>query len=234
MKIEKAVVVFFSLFFAVSGLSAEEKSHIGTAIHIQKTGNYTYIKLNEEGKEVWLATFPINVSAGDKVEYMGGILMKDFHSNALNKTFDSILLITRIRVLNGGILMDKQNIPRDEYHKNIPKKEHVLSIPKSGEIVKAENGKTIEEIFSEREQLKDKEIAVRAKVMKVSRNILGKNWVTLRDGTGVSPYDKLLAITSDNVSVDDIHVVKGIVKSDVDIGAGYRYKVILDNAKFTK
>lgn len=235
------VVILFTMFFAVSGLSAEDSkrpeeiSHIGTVTYTKTAGKYTYIQLDENGKEVWLATMPIKVSAGDKVEYIGGLLMKDFHSNAMNKTFDSILLITRIRVLNENSPTEQQDIPDDEYHKNIiPEKKNAVSIPKRGEIVKVENGKTIEEIFLERGELRDKEITLRAKVIKVSSNILDKNWITLHDGTGIPPDDKLIAITSENVNVDDILTVKGIVKTDVNIGAGYSYKVLLEDAKFTK
>ena len=88
--IKTAVVVLFILFFAASGLSVEdakdakrpkppeEKSHIGTVTYTKNAGGYTYIKLDEQDKEVWLATLPLNISAGDKVEYTGGDVMKDF------------------------------------------------------------------------------------------------------------------------------------------------------------
>ncbi len=238
--IKTAVVVLFTLFFAAPELPAEdakrpeEKSHIGTVTYTKNTDRYTYIKLDEQGKEVWLATLGMKVSVGDKVEYIGGLLMKDFHSNAMDKTFDFILLVTRVRVLKEVSLKDEQPIPSDEYHKNLPGKEHALSMPKSGEILKAEGDKTIEEIFSEREQLKDKVVTVRAKVMKVSKNILGKNWVTLQDGTGVLPDNRLIATTLESVNIGDIITAKGIIRTDVDMGAGYKYKVLLEDAKFTK
>ncbi|MEF9475509.1 MAG: hypothetical protein L0958_02185 [Candidatus Mariimomonas ferrooxydans] len=228
------------LFFTVSVASAkdtkrpDEISYIATVISTQTAGKYTYIKLDEQGKEVWLATLPLNVSVGDKIEYMGGDVMKDFHSKGLDKTFDSIRFVIRIRVLNEDSLKDKQVIPGDEYHKNIPGKKQTVSIPKSSEIVKAEDGKTINEIISERDELKDKEVTLRAKVMKISRNITGKNWVTLRDGTGVSPDDKIIATTSEDVNIDDTLLVRAIVKTDIDLGSGYKYKVLLENAKFTK
>ena len=237
---KKTVVVFFALFFAVSGLSAEdakppeEKSHIGTVTFTQTAGKYTYIKLDEQGKEIWLATSISKVSVGDKVQYIGGLLMKDFHSRAMEKTFDFILLVTRISVLNGRSLASKQPIQGDEYHKNISKEEQTIPIPKSGEIVKVEDGKTIEEIFSEREELKDKVVTIRAKVMKVGKNIVGKNWVTLQDGTGVSPDNKLIATTLESVNISDILKVKGILRTDMNIGAGYKYKILLEDAKFTK
>ncbi len=246
---KKAIVVLFILFFVAPELSAEdvkdvkrpeEKSHIGTVTYTKDTGNYTYIKLDEQGKEVWLATSTLKVSVGDKVEYIGGLLMKDFHSKAMDKTFDFILLVTRVRILNEDSLKDKQPIPSedakrpDEYHKNLSENKSTLSIPKSGEIEKAEDGKTIEEIFSERKQLKDKVVTVRAKVMKVSKNILGKNWVALQDGTGVLPDNRLIATTLESVNIGDIITAKGIIRTDVDIGTDYKYKVLLEDAKFTK
>lgn len=237
--LKKAIVVLFILFFVAPELSAEdvkdaerpeEESHIGTVTHTKHAGVYTYIKLDEQGKEVWLATFPIKVSVGDKVEYIGGILMKDFHSKAMDMTFDFILLITQIRNLNDNPLEDKQ----PEYHESLSENKSTLSIPKSGEIEKAEGDKTIEEIFSEREQLKDKEVTVRAKVMKVSKNILGKSWVALQDGTGVSPDNKLIATTLESVNIGDIITAKGIIRTDVDIGTNYKYKVLIEDTKFTK
>ena len=47
-----------------------------------------------------------------------------------------------------------------------------------GEIAPLEGGKTIADIHTESEKLKDQQVTLRAKVMKVSENILGKNWGT--------------------------------------------------------
>lgn len=232
--------LFLILFFTIpdaspkDAKSSEEKPHIGTVTFTQTAGNYAYIKLDEHGKEVWLATQPLNVSVGDKIEYMGGYVMKNFHSKGMKKTFDSIFFTDRIRVLNEDSLKDKQVIPDDEYLESIAGKKHTVSIPKSSEIVKTADGKTINEIISEKDQLKDKEVTLRAKVMKVSKNIMGKNWVTLRDGTGVSPDDKLIATTSEDVNIGDIITAKGIVKTNVNLGSGYKYRVLLEDAKFTK
>ena len=75
---------------------------------------------------------------------------------------------------------------------------------------------------------------MRAKVMKFSENILGKNWITLQDGTGVAPENKLVVTSSEIAAVGDALVVKGLVKSNIDIGAGYTYKVLLEEASFTR
>ncbi|MBI4687613.1 MAG: hypothetical protein HY756_07505 [Nitrospirae bacterium] len=227
---------FLILFFAASAALADlkETSNIGTVKSAETAGKYTYIKLDEQGKEVWLATSPMNVSVGDKVEYSGGSLMKDFHSKSLNKTFDYIVFVTRVRVLGKEPLSDKQAVPQDDYHKNTQKDKKTLAAPKSGEIKKAEGGKTVKEIFAEKEKLKDKAVTLRAKVMKVSKNILGKTWLTLSDGTGASPDNKIIAVTLDEAGIGDVATVKGTLKTDVNLGAGYKYKVLIDEAKVTK
>ena len=75
---------------------------------------------------------------------------------------------------------------------------------------------------------------MRAKVVKFSPNILGKNWVTLEDGTGTAPNNKLVVTSSWSVAVGDEVVVKGKVKNNVDIGAGYTYEVLLEEASFSQ
>jgi hypothetical protein len=77
-------------------------------------------------------------------------------------------------------------------------------------------------------------VLVRARVVKVSANILGKNWITLQDGTGTPPDNKLIATTNEEVETGAIQVVSGMVKANVDIGSGYKYKVVLEEATFSR
>lgn len=78
------VALLAALSVAVPGLSAEETIHAGTVIYTKNAGNYTYIRLKEAGKKIWLATSPLQVSVGDPIEYVGGDVMKKFESKAMN------------------------------------------------------------------------------------------------------------------------------------------------------
>ena len=247
MKILRFIVALLAvLSVAVPVLSAEETIHAGTVIYAKTAGNYTYIRLKEGEKKVWLATSPLEVSVGDPVEYAGGDVMTKFESKAMKKTFDEIRFVTRIRVVKDGPAQDNQAVasiahPKTggkdgmkEGAKDAPKSSPAVSPPKKGEIEKAEKGKTVEEIYSGREQLKDGPVALRGKVVKISRNILMKNWVTLSDGTGTKPDDRIVAVTTDNVALGGVVTVKGVVKTDVNLGAGYKYKVLIDEATFAK
>lgn len=228
------LVFILMMLFAVSGVYAEDEAHTGTVIQKERAGNYIYLKLYEEGRDVWLSALPFDVAPGDKVEYKGGVPMKNFKSKGLNRTFESIIFITRISVVGRESKPDGDQGPADALHTKSANKKKTVSMPQKGEITRAESGKTIQEIFSEKEQLKDKEVILRAKTIKVNRNILGKNWITLSDGTGTAPDNKLIATTLEDVEPGEILTVKGIVKNDINLGKGYKYKVVIENAKFTK
>ena len=196
-------------------------------------GKYIYLQLDEQGEETWLATQRLPVSPGDTVEYLGGDMMQDFHSKGLDRTFESIRFVTRIRVLDRDKASTGQAMPADEYHQNVPREKTAVIAPKRGDIARAEGGKTIEELFAAGEKLTGETVVLRAVVMKVSNNIMGKNWITLQDGTGTAPDDKLTVTTSETVPVGEEVIVEGIVRTNVNLGAGYHYKVLLDNAVFT-
>ena len=231
MKAVRFIVAMLAvLSVAVPGLSAEETIHAGTVIYTKNAGNYTYIRLKEAGKKIWLATSPLRVSVGDPIEYVGGDVMKTFESKAMNKTFDEIRFVTRIRVVKNGPLSDNQAMASVAHPKSSP----VAPVPKKGEIKKTGKEKTVEEIFSGREQLKDLPVTLRGKVIKVSRNILKKNWITLSDGTGTAPDDRIVAVTTDLVTPGDVATVTGTLKTNVNLGAGYKYKVLIDDAEFAK
>ncbi len=105
-------------------------------------------------------------------------------------------------------------------------------------VAKAEGaeGKTVAEIYAGREGLKDAVVLVRARVVKFSRNIMGKNWMHLRDGSG-SPATQdhdMTVTTADSAAVGDVVLVRGVVHLNKDFGAGYAYPVIIEDAKVSK
>lgn len=63
-------------------------------------------------------------------------------------------------------------------------------------------------------------MVIRAKVVKFSPNIMGRNWVHLRDGSGsrAAQDDDLTVTTMDDASVGTVVVVKGIVRVNKDFG----------------
>ena len=57
--------------------------------------------------------------------------------------------------------------------------------------------------------------------------------MTLQDGTGTAPNNKLLATSAELVSPGDVVIAKGTLRNDVDLGSGYTYKILLEETTFT-
>ena len=98
------------------------------------------------------------------------------------------------------------------------------------------NARTVAEIISKRIELKDKTVLVRGKVVKYTPEVLGKNWIHLRDGSGSAADNThdVLVTTKDQARIGDVVVVKGVVHTDRDLGAGYSYKVLVEEATLQK
>jgi hypothetical protein len=95
------------------------------------------------------------------------------------------------------------------------------------------NARTVAEVSAQRAKLKDKPVAVQGTVVKFSADIMDRNWIHLRDGSG-SSADKsndLMVTTKQVAKVGDVVVVSGLVKTDVNYGSGYAYPVVIEGAK---
>lgn len=98
-------------------------------------------------------------------------------------------------------------------------------------IVKPTGGKTVQEVYQEKAKLNGKRVTLRGKVVKYNGDILGKNWLHLRDGTGTELTNDLTVTTQAKAKVGDTVLVDGVVSIDRDFGAGYKYKVMIEDAK---
>ena len=101
-------------------------------------------------------------------------------------------------------------------------------------ITKAEGGKTIAEVFADKDQLAGQPVVFRGKVVKTNPNIMGKNWLHVRDGSGAEGTNDLTVTTAGTVpNVGDTVVVKGTVALNKDFGMGYQYDIIVEDAEVT-
>ncbi len=98
------------------------------------------------------------------------------------------------------------------------------------------DARTVAEIITKRSELKDKTVLVRGKVVKYTSEVLGKNWIHLRDGSGSAADNThdVLVTTKDQAKIGDVVVVKGVVHTDRDFGSGYSYKVLVEEATLQK
>jgi hypothetical protein len=226
------ILVCAFLVFAPVLAVAEQGAQTGTVAETMTAGGYVYIKLEEQG--TWLAANAFAVSVGDKVRYSGGMEMNDFQSKALDRTFDSIWFVSQASLVGADGGDPHAASMEGKTGEDMPYQKLALAMaPAPGDIAPLKEGKTVASIFAESTDLKDQTVSLNARVMKVSRDIMGKNWITLQDGSGTEPDNKLLATTQELVSPGDLVIAKGKVVTDVDLGYGYAYKVLLEEASFS-
>jgi hypothetical protein len=220
-----------SLFGPVS-LLANTGSNSGTVAETIDAGGYTYLRIKES--DTWIATSTMEVSEGTQIEYSGGSEMLNFHSKSLDRTFESIWFFGTVNVSGRDAEQLHQGVENHpSVHDTIPKSTAIAS-PAPGEIEKLKDGNTIAEIFSDPTALDGQEVSLRARVTKVNADIMGRNWITLQDGTGTAPGNKLIATSQDLLTVGETVTVKGVIRNDVDLGSGYHYLALLEEATFAK
>ena len=231
--IRSLILVCAFLIFAPVMVAAETGVTTGTVAETISSGGYVYLKLEEQG--IWIAANTFAVSKGDRIQYSGGMEMNNFHSKSLDRTFESIFFVQSASLVGEG--GDAGSTAMMETHANTgmsPKKPVSVQAPVAGEITPLKDGKTVAAIFAESADLNGQVISLKARVIKINKAIMGRNWITLQDGTGTEPDNKILATSQEVVSPGDVVIAKGTLVTDMDLGYGYKYKVILEEATFSE
>ncbi|RLJ21965.1 hypothetical protein DJ030_03050 [bacterium endosymbiont of Escarpia laminata] len=219
-----------------TAIAAEKTdSGTGTVTEAIDVGSYTYLRLKEQG--IWIAASRLPVVVGDKVKFSGGMEMRDFYSRTLDRTFESVFFVQMAHRVGQDVDNIHRAAKEAEGHgseKMALKKSVSVQAPAPGEIPPLADGKTIAGILERSVQLKDQSVSLRARVIKVNQSIMGKNWITLQDGTGTKPNNKLIATSLELVSPGDLVIASGVLRNDIDLGSGYTYKVMLENTTFSQ
>jgi hypothetical protein len=227
-----AILACILALFGPVNLVADTGSKSGTVAEAIDAGGYTYLRIKES--DTWIATSTMEVSEGTQIEYSGGSEMLNFHSKSLNRTFESIWFVGNVSVAGRDAERLQQGAgSHPSMHDTIPKSTAIAS-PAPGEIEKLKGGKTVKEVLSNPAALDTQTISLRARVTKVNADIMGRNWITLQDGTGTAPDNKIIATSQEMVTVGDTVTAKGVISNDVDLGSGYHYVALLEEATFAK
>lgn len=199
-------------------------AHSGIAGEVLQGGDYTYVRIDSGGAQLWVAGLQADITAGQPVEAGQGALMQDFESKTLGRTFDTIHLVPWIRVAG------EDAAPAPAAHATAPAAAAVAPVEA------LPDGQTVAQLFEERAALAGQPIAVRGRVTKVTAGVMGTTFMHLQDGTGseADGTHDLTVTTDDPVAVGQTVVVRGTLITDKDFGAGYRYDVLIENATIEK
>lgn len=234
MKIFSAFVIASALFLAGCGKSNKVEAPEGKQAYIVEeiipAASYLYVRGINDGKEVWMAVNKMDLVVGDTLFFSQVMEMKNFKSPTIDKEFASILFVSdpvkgsqSSTDMGGGMMGSGQPHP---------------SIKTEGKadvkIEKPAGGFSIGEIYSGKANLSGKIVKVKGKVMKVNVSIMDRNWVHIQDGTEAGGKFDLLITTAQEAEVGDVIEAEGTLILDKDFGSGYKYDVLVQDAKLTK
>lgn len=77
---------------------AEAGERLGTVKQSMKAAGYTYIEVDADGSSVWLAAPEMDLADGASIAWNGGLVMKNFESKTLGRTFPEILFVDAVQV----------------------------------------------------------------------------------------------------------------------------------------
>ena len=220
--------------------SEATRSFSGKVVETMDAAGYTYVLVDTGKDQAWAAGPKAAFKKGDAVTIKDGMPMADYHSKTLERDFKVVYFVGSLQGTGAA------GAPLPAGHPALPGRAgdqlpvghpplgtstaKPVVVDVSG-IKKATGGKTIQEIYAGKADLKGKQVTVRGKVVKFNAMIMGKNWLHLKDGTGAEGSNDLTVTTRAQAKVGDTVLATGPVSTDKDFGFGYKFPVILDEAK---
>ncbi len=191
------------LVVLIYSLSQAQGGHKGKVLNTMDVEGYTYAEIENEGKKKWIASTHFDAKMGDTIEASEGILMTDFYSKTLKKTFKEIYFVTYVKVINEKKAADKPiDVNLSDFKKN-------------------------------KDKFNGKSVRFKALVTKVSNNIMGRNWLHVTgEGEKDSAID-IVVSTTDKVNVADRVIIEGVFSIDKNIGGGYQFPYFIEDGKVT-
>jgi len=223
----------------------------GKVIETMDAAGYTYVRVEAGTEKLWAAAPKTVVKVGDAMTITDGMPMPNYHSKSLDRDFPMIYFAGSLGsgdataqlpaghppIGGGDPKLPANHPPMTGGAATLPADHPPLGsgaakpkVELTG-ITKAKGGQTIQEVFAGKQKLAGKEVTVRGKVVKYNAQIMGKNWLHIQDGTGTAGSNDLTITTSTPAKVGDTVLVTGLLSADKDFGAGYKFSVILDDAK---
>ncbi len=213
---------------------------------------YSYLRLSTASGETWAAVQKTDKKVGDEVGVVNAFPMQGFESKELNRKFDVVYFgslatgpgaeataaapAAAPKGAPSAVPASAGGPPADmaAQHQMVATGPSDVKVEKVAKASGAD-GRTVAEVWAQRQKLAGKQVAVRGKVVKFTP-VMGKNFIHLRDGSGSADKkdNDVTVTTNDPAAVGEVITAKGTVVVDRDFGSGYAYPVLLDDAKVTK
>lgn len=234
----------------------------GTVVETMNAAGYTYLQVESAAGKTWVAIPESTVTKGQQVACLPGMVMENFQSKTLGRTFPTIVFSPGLQPAPAQAGTPAQAAPGKEQGTGgfsaalqAEQTNQAAAGAAAGAELKGEssgslgaivpsadvnvhkatgaNSRSVGECFDQAKDLNGTTVRVRGKVMKVSRQIMGKNWLHLQDGTGnpMKNQHDLVVTTLEEPKEGEVVTIEGVLAADRDFGAGYKYAVIVEDAK---
>ncbi len=226
-------------------------------------GGFSYVRVAAASGEYWIAVPETEVKVGEEVSVADGQMMENFASKSLGRTFPKIVMSTGLtgktpkmgEAPHGGTATPAMGAAKGTgtggssfeaaMQQEVPAGSEVTPGSSKAVVPLAEvkvakatgaNAYTVAEVFAKSAGLAGKKVRVQGQVMKVSANIMGRNWIHLQDGTGdpMKNTHDLVITSAEQPAKGAVVTLEGVLATNKDFGAGYVYAVIVEEGKAQK
>lgn len=203
---------------------AATKLHKVVVEEVLHTSKYTYLNVLEDGAMTWIAIPKKEIEKGGTYYYRGGLKKTNFKSVEHDRVFETVYLVSDVSKDPG-----MSGMSAGSPHGNTGNAEEPIT--QDTKIDPPPGGITIAELFANPQKYDGKTIRVKGRCMKLNNMIMSRNWIHLQDGSLKDKGQDLTITTTENISLGSVVAVEGIIALNKDFGAGYKYEIIMEEAK---
>ena len=210
---------------------------------VLQASEYTYLRAKENSNDIWLAVPSMQAKTGDIYYYEGGIEMKKFESKELSKVFESIILLEKLNTepKNSAVVVSEKPYATPVADNQAPvtagtatgenyKRKATPPEKKEIKVATAKGGISIADLFSKKDNYAGKTVKIKGQVTKYTPAVMNKNWIHIQDGTDDNGKFDLAVTSETEVKVGDIVTLEGKIALNKDLGYGYFFEVIMEDA----
>ena len=218
---------------------AESAALSGRVLEVIDVAEYSYLRLATAQGEVWAAVSKAAIAVGSEVAVENPTRMENFQSTTLKRSFDVIYFGNLAQAGGRGADALPPGHPSIEGEESSPHAHGGLATDREDAVAEVKvtraaggNAHRIVELFDEAQKLEGQLVRVRGQVVKVTPGVMGKTYLRLRDGSATRPEQRELVVTTAaEPRVGDVSTFEGTLRTQVDVGIGYSYPVLLSDAQ---
>lgn len=80
--------------------TADAPAKQGKVIEVLNAEDFSYLHIESDNSKIWVAGIKVQVKAGDTISYVENVIMSNFSSKALNRTFEKVVFVSTVSVVD--------------------------------------------------------------------------------------------------------------------------------------